>query len=264
VVVVGPDMARQRGLHVGSRLTLPIPPPDGSAVATGPGRRFTVVGILSPTLTAPDQWAIMSMADAGQLVARALPGAKPARGALSQLANGVDVYGQPGASLDAIARQIQATVVGLQAIPPSAAIAAFQSLGAVYTTLTTGSALVALVVGGLSVVNTMLMAVADRVREIGIKRAIGAPAGSIMAELLVESALLGALGGLVGLGVGWGLTALINVSTEATQGTSLFLLTPRLVLAVPLFSIGLGVVAGLVPALRAARLDPVSALRSAE
>jgi putative ABC transport system permease protein len=152
----------------------------------------------------------------------------------------------------------------MQAIGPTQAIQAFQQLGAVYTALTTGSALVALVVGGLSVVNTMLMAVTDRVREIGIKKAVGAPPARIVTELLVESALLGAVGGLVGLALGWGVTLLLNTAATASQGTSLFLLSPRLAVGIPLFATVLGVLAGALPAYRAGRLDPVEALRSQE
>jgi putative ABC transport system permease protein len=262
VTVVGSDFASRYSLSVGSRVTLPIPPQGGGQLAAA-GRPFRVVGILAPTLTAPDQWAEMSLADAGRLVARNVAPALASQ-LPTLIANGVDVYGDPGADLDAIARQVQASVDGMQAIGPTQAIRAFQQLGAVYTALTTGSALVALVVGGLSVVNTMLMAVTDRVREIGIKKAVGAPPGRIVIELLLESALLGAAGGVVGLLLGWMVTAFLNMASTASQGASLFLLSPRLVVGVPLFAIVLGVAAGALPAYRAGRLDPVAALRSQE
>jgi putative ABC transport system permease protein len=262
VTVVGSDFATRHSLTVGSRVTLPIPPRDGGQLAAA-GREFTVAGILAPTLTAPDQWAEVSLADAGRLVARSLSPSVASR-LPTLIANGVDVYGEPGADLDAIARQVQASVDGMEAIGPTQAIQAFQQLGAVYTALTTGSALVALVVGGLSVVNTMLMAVTDRVREIGIKKAVGAPPARIVTELLVESALLGAVGGLVGLALGWGVTLLLNTAATASQGTSLFLLSPRLAVGIPLFATVLGVLAGALPAYRAGRLDPVEALRSQE
>lgn len=262
VAVVGGDFATRYSLTVGGHVTLPIPPREGGQLAAA-GRTFTVVGILAPTLTAPDQWAELSMADAGALLVRSLPAAVSGR-LPTPIANGVDVYGEPGADLDAIAREVQAGVDGMQAIGPTQAIQAFQQLGAVYTALTTGSALVALIVGGLSVVNTMLMAVTDRVREIGIKKAVGAPTGRIVVELLAESALLGGLGGVLGLGVGWGLTLFLNTVASASQGTSVFLVSPRLAVAAPLFAVGLGVVAGALPAYRAARLDPVEALRGQE
>jgi putative ABC transport system permease protein len=108
------------------------------------------------------------------------------------------------------------------------------------------------------------MAVTDRTREIGIKKALGAPRGRILGELLLESALLGAAGGGIGLLTGWALTALLNGVTEAATDAQLFLLTPRLLLAIPVFSVGLAVAAGALPALRASRLDPVAALRTQE
>lgn len=262
VAVVGGDFATRHSLTVGGHVTLPLPPRDGGQLAAA-GRTFTIVGILAPTLTAPDQWAELSMADAGGLLLRSLPPAVSDR-LPTPIANGADVYGEPGADLDAIARQVQAGVEGMQAIGPTQAVQAFQQLGAVYTALTTGSALIALIVGGLSVVNTMLMAVTDRVREIGIKRAVGAPAARIVAELMAESALLGGLGGLLGLGLGWGLTVFLNTVAQASQGTSLFLVSPRLAAAAPLFALGLGLVAGALPACRAGRLDPVEALRAQE
>ena len=83
-----------------------------------------------------------------------------------------------------------------------------------------------------------------------------------MLELLVESAVLGAIGGAIGLLGGWALTSALNSVTETAQNLDLFLLTPRLALAVPLFAIGLGLAAGLPPAIRAARLDPAVALRA--
>jgi putative ABC transport system permease protein len=253
VAVVGAGFAAQHHLSVGSVLTLPLPPDDGEVAALGVSRDFTVVGVWTRLLAAPDQWAQVSLDDASALV----PGA-----AGSTIANGADVYGEPGADLERVARDIESTVPGLQAISPGQTERAFRSIGAIYTGLTTGSALVALLIGGLSVINTMLMAVSDRTREIGIKKAIGAPTGRIAGELLVESALLGAAGGLLGLLSGWVLTAALNGVTEGATNAQLFLLTPRLLVAVPIFAIGLAVLAGTLPALRAARLDAVAALRA--
>jgi putative ABC transport system permease protein len=105
------------------------------------------------------------------------------------------------------------------------------------------------------------MAVTERVREIGLKKAVGARLGHLLREFLLEAVVIGAIGGGIGVFLGWGLTSLINLATDS-QNLSLFLVTGRLVVVALLFSIGLGAVAGLIPALRAARLDPVRALRS--
>ena len=115
-------------------------------------------------------------------------------------------------------------------------------------------------VGGLSVINTMAMSVAERTREIGIKRAIGGSRRRLVSELVPESALIGFIGGMVGLGLG---AAIATLGNELGRGSGflLFLLTPWTAVTAVAFSTILGAVAGLVPALHAARLDPVAALR---
>ena len=135
-------------------------------------------------------------------------------------------------------------------------------MGALFSLVTLGAALIAILVGGLSVANTMVMAVTERVREIGIKKAVGATTGAILREYIMESAILGLLGGLIGVAAGAAFVSVVN-SLTAGQGTTIFALTPRLAIGAVLASGLLGVVAGLYPAIRAARLDPVRALRSA-
>jgi putative ABC transport system permease protein len=121
-------------------------------------------------------------------------------------------------------------------------------------------ALIALVVGSLSIINTMSMAVSERTREIGIRKAIGATRAAIMRQFIAEAALIGLLGGLLGLALG--AASVFGANGSALYGTSeLFLLTPRLALGSVAFSLVLGVVAGLYPAWHASRLSPVEALR---
>jgi putative ABC transport system permease protein len=99
------------------------------------------------------------------------------------------------------------------------------------------------------------------VREIGLKKAVGATTRNIMGEFLLEATLIGALGGLVGWGLGALITTFVNSTTPPGQST-LFLLTVRLTVLSIGFAIALGAVAGILPAWRAARLDPVTALRN--
>jgi putative ABC transport system permease protein len=198
------------------------------------------------------------------LLKDSLPGPLQSALDVSQITEGITVYGKPGTSLndlDAIANRINTQVTGVKATKPSELVNAFKSGGAIFTGITTAAALLALIIGGLSVVNTMFMAVAERVREIGLKKAVGATTRNIMGEFLLEATLIGALGGLVGWGLGALITTFVNSTTPPGQST-LFLLTVRLTVLSIGFAIALGAVAGILPAWRAARLDPVTALRN--
>ena len=99
-----------------------------------------------------------------------------------------------------------------------------------------------------------------RTREIGIKRAIGGSRRRIIRELVAEAGLIGLIGGLLGLALGALVVVLANEAGRAS-GTVLFQLTVNTAVSAVLFSTVLGVIAGLIPAWNAARLDPVEALR---
>jgi putative ABC transport system permease protein len=134
------------------------------------------------------------------------------------------------------------------------------AIGSVFSAVLFGIALLSLAVGGLSTVNTMAMSVAERTREIGIKRAIGASRWRIRREIVAESAAIGLISGLLGLAIGAALTYLFN-DMGRSSGNVLFLLTPQTAFTAIGFSTGLGALAGFVPAFGASRLDPVTALR---
>ena len=122
--------------------------------------------------------------------------------------------------------------------------------------LLAGIAGVSLVVGGIGIMNIMLVSVRERTREIGIRKAIGARGRDILAQFLVEALTLSLLGGLIGIAVGLGVSALIG--QIAGWG---FAFNPSTLVAAVLFSLVVGVVFGVWPARQAARLDPISALR---
>jgi putative ABC transport system permease protein len=260
-VVMGSNFARDWNLQVGGTVDLPRKPKDGP-----PGfiqHRFTVVGVLSPTLTAPDQFAYVSLADSQMLLGDTLSPALQGRVDPTTLTQGFAVYAAKGSSaseLDAIARRINASVPGVKAMMPSTIVNAFKNGSLIFSAITTGAALLALVIGGLSVINTMLMAVSERVREIGLKKAVGARTGHILREFLAESVAIGAIGGAIGYGLGVALTVIFNASLGA--GNELFLVTPSLTALALGFAVLLGAVAGVIPAWRASRLDPVAALRA--
>ena len=140
-------------------------------------------------------------------------------------------------------------------------VSAFKSGGAIFTAITTAAAVLALVIGGLSVVNTMIMAVTERFREIGLKKAVGAHTGHVLREYLTEATLIGFLGGAIGYALGVALTNLLNLAGKSSN-LELFLITPKLSAIALGFAVALGALAGSIPAFRAARLDPVRALRT--
>ena len=112
----------------------------------------------------------------------------------------------------------------------------------------------------LAVVFVAGMSVAERTREIGIRRAIGGSRRRIVRELVAEAGVIGLLGGLIGLGLGAAVVVLVNEAGRSS-GTVLFDLTAQTAAFAVGFSTILGMVAGIIPAWTAARLDPVSALR---
>jgi len=133
---------------------------------------------------------------------------------------------------------------------------AASSISATLTLLLGGIASISLVVGGIGIMNIMLVSVRERTREIGIRKAVGARGRDILAQFLVEALTLSLLGGLIGIAVGLGVSAVIG--RLAGWG---FVFNPATVVAAVLFSLAVGVVFGVWPARQAARLDPISALR---
>lgn len=130
----------------------------------------------------------------------------------------------------------------------------FQSITAGVAIAMVGISSIGLMIGGIGVMNIMLVSVTERTREIGIRKAIGAKQSDILLQFLVEAATLTGFGGLIGLLVGWGLTLLVALVFPSY---------------VPLWapfagffaSVGIGVIFGMFPAWKAARLDPIEALR---
>lgn len=260
-VTLGSTMAKEFKKRVGDTIDLPVKPADAKPDFVN--HTFNVVGILNETKTAPDNFAYINLTDAQMLLRDSLPAGLQID--TSQITEGISVYGKPGTSLsdlDKLADRINDQVPGVKAIRPSDLVNAFKAGGQVFTGAAVFAALIALIVGGLSVINTMFMAVSDRVREIGLKKAVGATTSNIMGEFLIEATLMGLIGGLIGYGLGVLLVVVRNVFFPAADGSTLFLITPTLTAIAIGFATLLGAIAGILPAWRAARLDPVIALRN--
>jgi putative ABC transport system permease protein len=221
---------------------------------------FQVVGVLEPTLTVPDTTVYVPFTIGQQLAYEDLPQVLRDKVRADELATEFIVYPAPGADDQAIASAIEARLPDTTAMTGDSYDEEIGSSVSLFNSIIVGIGLVALIVGGLSVINTMAMSVAERTREIGIKRAIGASRRRIIRELMIEAGLIGALGGLLGVGLGTLVVVLVNDATRPS-GTILFEMTLRTGLFAFTFSTVLGVIAGIIPAWTAARLDPVSALR---
>jgi putative ABC transport system permease protein len=132
----------------------------------------------------------------------------------------------------------------------------FSSVTGLLTLLLAGIASISLVVGGIGIMNIMLVSVRERTREIGIRKAIGARGSDILLQFLVEALVLSLLGGLIGIALGVAASAVIG----AIAGWG-FNFSPITVVVAVGFSLAVGVVFGVWPARQAARLDPITALR---
>ena len=133
---------------------------------------------------------------------------------------------------------------------------AASSISATLTLLLGGIASISLIVGGIGIMNIMLVSVRERTREIGVRKAVGARGRDILAQFLVEALTLSLLGGLIGIVLGLVVSA--GIGQLAGWG---FVFNPVTIVAAVLFSLAVGVVFGVWPARQAARLDPISALR---
>ncbi|MBI3243570.1 MAG: ABC transporter permease [Chloroflexi bacterium] len=115
---------------------------------------------------------------------------------------------------------------------------------------------ISLVVGGIGVMNIMLVSVTERTREIGLRKAVGAKRRAILVQFLIETLVLSFIGGLLGIGLGWLISYLVNLSGQITTRVDMATITIAFVVT------GLvGIFAGLYPAWRASRLRPIEALR---
>ncbi len=141
-------------------------------------------------------------------------------------------------------------------------IAQFNRVVSIMKLVAGGIAGISLIVGGIGIMNIMLVSVTERTREIGIRMAVGAKRRSILAQFILESIALclagGALGILLGLGIGAGISAYVKSLTHQPFES---VVTPGLMMFAVLYSAGIGLFFGVYPAYRASKLDPVEALR---
>lgn len=253
VAVVGASLAASRGLTVGGRLELA-------------GQAFEVVGILERMLTAPDRFVIVPIADARQqwvakdTMLRTLLASGAAALTAADINTGVAVGWAEGEDPDAVARRIRERVPGVNVQLPSDLSQQLKNSTAFFSALLAGIGALALVIGGLSVANTIAAAVFERLRDFGVKRALGATDVQLGREVLGEALAVTLSGGVCGVAVAIALGRAIDRWVgEGTQ--QLFLFSPRLLAGAAVFAVLLGAGAAAYATLRVVRLPPAEAIR---
>jgi putative ABC transport system permease protein len=251
--VIGASFAAARGLAPGARLTLEDQP-------------YEVVGVLERMLTAPDRFVVVPIQDAReQWVAKdRLLRTVLASGGMAlradDLNTGAAVGWRDGEDPDAVARRIRDSVPGVNVQIPSELSTLLRQSTAFFSALIVGIGALGLVIGGLSLANTVAAAVFERIRDFGVKRALGATDWHLTREILGEALAVTLSGGVLGVI----LAVLLGLSVDGwarRSGQQLFLFSPRLLGGAFVFAVLLGAAAAGYAALRIARLSPAEAIR---
>lgn len=246
-VVVGSSIARKFNLKVGDELEMKSKRLQRSSSITHT-RNVTVVGILEYTGSMFDS-AVQIPLDRAQ--------------DFYKMENTVSfIYAEPAPGTDAsdLAKRIDLNVEKVKSKSPEQLRKEIEGQLVIFGLITISAAVLAAIIGGLSVMNTMLMSVSERTKEFGLLKALGAERKTILVMTMGEAAIMGVIGGISGIGIGAILTHFLNKSFEA-QGSALFAITPRLIVIGLLFATILGIVCGTYPAYRATKLSPMEALR---
>lgn len=178
----------------------------------------------------------------------------------------------PGADVEEVASEIEARLLKLHGLKKEEAdftVVTQELIGrmvgnimGIITLAIGGIASIALVVGGIGIMNTMVVSVMERTREIGIMKAVGATDRSVMGLFIAESGLMGLAGGALGVALGTGLSKMVGMAGYFFMGEPFpTIVTLKLVAAGLVFALVVGILSGYYPARKAAKMDPVDALR---
>jgi putative ABC transport system permease protein len=252
VVVLGPETVTELGLRN----------PVGAEVSVG-GTTMTVIGVLDPVGSGSSS----SNEDDTAVVPSTTATARLASGSTRSSVSTIYIEAASTKALSAAYQEATAALLSMHGVPATEAdftIASQQSLlntatstDRTLTILLGGIAAISLLVGGIGVMNIMLVSVTERIREIGLRKALGATPRAVRRQFLVEASVLGLAGGLVGVAIGVaGAFALPHLISQPV------LISPVALGGAVVVALAIGIGFGVYPASRAARLAPIDALRS--
>lgn len=257
VVVIGVDVADKLFEHrdglIGETLRIE-------------GQPFRIVGVLSPqggsAFGSEDNQVIVPLSTAqARLISR------PGEGTVDVIyVQAVDFQAVPAAAeeIAQVLRTRHHTPIGqddFTVFTQESILSTIQSVTGVLTIFLGGIAAISLLVGGIGIMNIMLVSVTERTREIGLRKALGARRRDILIQFITESSLLSLMGGIVGIAFGWLISFIVGRIAAATGNNFTPIVGLDAILLATLFSAAVGLFFGIYPANRAAALEPVEALR---
>lgn len=245
--VLGSSVAREFNMDVGDELEVKSKRAQRTSSVTYV-RNFTVVGIMEYTGSFFDNAVIVPLDRAQKFYNRG--------DTVSMILAVPDVNVDP----EDLTKRIGLNVEKITTFSPAELRKTVEQSLVIFSLITISAAVLAAIIGGLSVMNTMLMSVSERTKEFGLMKALGAETRDILFMTMGEAALMGILGGIFGILGGGALVYYLN-EYLASRGTILFAITPRLLAVAIIFSTGLGIISGTYPAYRAAKMSPMEALR---
>ncbi len=245
--VLGSSVAREFNLKAGDEIQIKSKRVQRASSITH-ARNYTVIGVMEYTGSFFDNGVMIPLNIAQKFYDR------------GDTVSFILAVPDQGVDAEDLSKRIELNVEKIKTFSPEQLRKQIEQSLVIFTLITISAAVLAALIGGLSVMNTMLMSVSERTKEFGLMKALGAETRDILLMTMGESAIMGVLGGIVGIIGGGALVYYLN-DYLASRGTILFSVTPRLLVISIVFSTLLGVISGLYPAYRAAKMSPMEALR---